>query len=97
MKKFRLELKGPTPYPYIISEKGFVGRQKFWKGTPQKLLGFHSTPESGGMDTVTFIDKDIIIAEDIMLGINRYPVFADSEGGWFTLGTQVEKIIEVTK
>lgn len=101
MRKFIIQMKeradGVVPYPYIVNEKGFVGRQKFWKGTPKKLLGFHTEPIAGGMDVVTFIDKSIIIPEDIMLGINRYPVFEDGEGGWFTVGNQVEKILEVVK
>lgn len=101
MRKFILQPKatsdGVLPYPYIVSERGFVGRQKFWRGKPKKLLGFNSTPVAGDMNVVTFLNKPVIAAEDMMLGINRYPVFEDDEGGWFTLGIEIEKVTEVVK
>lgn len=104
MKKFTLHMKpneeGVALPPFIIGEKGYVNNQKFWQGTPKRLLGFHSTPEAGDMNVVTFLKADMsvaIIAEDIMLGINRYPVFEDDKGNWYTFGREVEKITEKTK
>lgn len=101
MRKFTLHMKSvegkPDLPPFIIGEKGFVNNQKFWEGTPKRLLGFNSTVETGKMDVVTFFNKPMIIAEDIMLGINRYPVFEDSKGGWYTFGREVETITEKVK
>lgn len=104
MKKFTLHMKSaegkPELPPFVIGESGFVNNQKYWQGTPKRLLGFNSTPEAGQMDTATFLQPNMsvhIIAEDIMLGINRYPVFADDKGGWYTFGREVEKITEKTK
>lgn len=101
MRKFTLKMKpnedGVRPPSFVIGESGFVNNQKFWEGTPKKLLGFNTTPEAGTMDVVTFWNKPVIIAEDIMLGINRYPVFEDSKGGWYTFGKEVESITEKTK
>ena len=35
---------GKQPYPFFIFEDGTIGRQDFWKGTPERLLGFSDEP-----------------------------------------------------
>lgn len=101
MRKFSIQPEertdGVLPYPFIVNEHGFVGRQKFWKGTPKRLLGFHSKPESGDMDIAIFIGKQEISTEDMMLGIGNYAVFEDDKEGWFTFGGKIGNITEVIK
>ena len=101
MRKFRIQPEeradGVLPYPFTVNEDGFVGRQKFWQGTPKKLLGFHSKPTSGDMDVAIFVGKRGISTEDMMLGIGKYAVFEDADGGWFTFGGKIADIQEVIK
>jgi hypothetical protein len=99
MKKFKIQPEqrksGVLPTPLVVNDKGFVGRQKFWQGTPKRLLGFNSTPQSGDMDVAIFADKNSISTEDMMLGIGNYAVFIDDKDNWFTFGVKIADIQEV--
>ncbi|KKN18190.1 hypothetical protein LCGC14_0958260 [marine sediment metagenome] len=75
------------PYPFHISEDGSVGRQDFWKGKPQRLLGFNNKPEAG--------DIKLFGAEfrkNPKLAIGMYPVFKNKGGGWVTHTIPIESV-----
>ena len=75
------------PYPYFIDEKGFIGRQDFWKGKPKKLLGFYNFPESGD---ITLMFEDFWVEPERCVGL--YPVFEHKNGEWFTSKIPIESI-----
>lgn len=70
---------GSRPYPYFIEADGKVGRQDFWKGEPERLIGFSDDAETGHID----VDVDEFL-ENPELGLNKYPVFADYAGAYST-------------
>ena len=91
MKKIRIQPTeqrgGVWPYPYFIEENGNVGRQDFWKGKPEKLLGFSSKPEAGDISlNLEGFWKNPEAA------IGMYPVFADKADKWVTNTIPVESV-----
>jgi hypothetical protein len=67
------------PYPFFIDEKGFVGRQDFWRGKPLKLIGFSTVPKTGEMDVTL---SDFLEVPDCC--IEMYPVMEWEDGTWHT-------------
>ena len=83
---------GTLPRPYLIHRDVQVGKQKFWKGHPLKLLGFSKKPVAGDMQTMIhqfFFNPEAIIG--------MYPVFKDKDGKWSTSQDAVESIERVRK
>lgn len=75
------------PYPFHINEDGSVGRQDFWKGKPQRLLGFNDKPEMG--DIKLFVKE---FWKRPKLAIGMYPVFKKKTGGWVTHIIPIESV-----
>lgn len=76
-----------VPYPFFIDEKGLVGRQDFWKGSPYQLVGFNDIPFAGNIK-LTF-DK---FKQNIDKAIGMYPVFRNKDGTIETHTNIIEKI-----
>jgi hypothetical protein len=86
---------GVLPYPFHLvaegDERGQVGRQDFWNGTPSRLVGFVQDPETQQID-LGFAD---FFAEP---GKARgmHPVMEDDEGGWATYAGAIEGVQDWT-
>ena len=93
MKTIRIQPEetpsGTLPYPYFIDEKGFVGRQDFWKGKPLKLIGFSPTNlqefDDKQIDLLTFL-------KDPKRAIGMYPIFLHKDKEWYTYQDKIESI-----
>lgn len=83
---------GTLPYPFFLDEKGYVGRQDFWKGSPHMLIGFNSKPINGydpkSIDVQAFM-------KDPQKAVGLYPIFAHKEGKgmeWYTYKDPIESV-----
>jgi hypothetical protein len=74
------------PYPYFISDEGFVGKQEFWKGRPHELLGFNDVPEP---DKVSLLFEEF--KKNIETAIGKYPVFRNKDG---TIETYIIPVVK---
>lgn len=75
------------PYPFFIDENGCVGRQEFWRGTPAALIGFAKVQT---VHDVSLVLEDFLDHPEAAIG--QYPVFAHTDGQWFTY---VDPIAEI--
>ena len=75
------------PYPFFIDKEGMVGRQDFWKGKPEKLIGFQKANE---------INIDLSFGEFWKCpkkAVGLYPVFLHKNGRWNTyFGSKIGKV-----
>lgn len=78
---------GVLPYPFYISENGFVDRQDFWRGEPFRLVGFVDAPDSHDVT----IDMDDFAAHPTA-AIGKHPVLAYRDGTFFTYTGPVETV-----
>jgi hypothetical protein len=85
---------GVLPYPFhVLAEdvkevtRGAVGRQDFWHGKPERLVGFVLDPETQQID--------LMLGEfltDPAAARGMHPVMQDSKGGWATYPGAIESI-----
>jgi len=80
---------GTLPYPYFINEKGFVGRQDFWKGNPYKLIGF--SPISEQKFDKRQIDLSVFL-KNPKKAIGMYPIFEHKNKEWHTYQDKIESV-----
>lgn len=82
---------GVLPYPFFVSETGFVDRQDFWRGDPFLLVGFVSDPEK---HTVDLHVQDWVKNPQAAHGMT--PVLSDRKGRFSTYTGPVESITDYT-
>jgi len=75
------------PYPFFVSENGKIGRQDFWKGNPEMLLGLNDEPLAGD---ITLQRKEFF--ENPKKAIGKYPVLKNKNGEWVTSTIPIESI-----
>lgn len=83
---------GVLPYPFHIqaedgeeTTRGAVGRQDFWHGKPERLVGFVADPK--------LMQVDLVLAEflaDPAAARGMHPVMQDDKGGWATYTGAIE-------
>lgn len=75
---FHLQLAaGPEhdlPYPFVVQPDGSIDGQDFWKGEPERLLGF----QTGDEQAITMWWRQARIYPDRAIGLR--PVFIDRDG-----------------
>lgn len=86
---------GKLPYPFHITEGGFVDRQDFWRGEPFRLIGFVEDPEVHEVDVrgrefLAAAADGVADPEALVKGM--HPVFADIEGNWATYRGEVSTV-----
>jgi hypothetical protein len=67
------------PYPFHVNEHGEILRQDFWRGDPERVIGFQANLHVMNIDLwwLQVWDKP-------ELAVGKYVVTADSEGNWST-------------
>lgn len=76
MDTLRIQFGGdPKPYPFFITPDGNVERQDFWRGNPERLLGFSDLAFS---DVVKVTVGKAFKKPELAVGM--YPIFKDSNG-----------------
>lgn len=71
----------PQPYPYHIGgADGAVGRQDFWNGEPERLLGFQAKRRVQVIDLTAAMFWD-----EPEQAVGMYPVFQDRDGGIWSM------------
>lgn len=79
----------PMPYPYHIGDaNGAVGRQDFWNGEPERLIGFQATRKRQVVDL--FAAK---FWDEPAQAIGMYPVFQDRDGGVWNMSYPVTEVV----
>lgn len=85
---------GVLPYPFHIQAedtdeipRGAIGRQDFWHGKPERLVGFVADPETQQVD---LFPRDFFAEPEKAKGM--HPVMQDSEGGWATYPGAIERV-----
>ncbi|MFS0885273.1 hypothetical protein [Aeromicrobium sp. 179-A 4D2 NHS] len=76
------------PYPFHIEEDGTVGRQDFWNGTPEKLVGFQNDADVQHVDVPV---REFLADPDVAVG--KYPVFIDADGSMWNYAAPIESIL----
>lgn len=77
------------PYPFHVTEGGHIGRQDFWKGRPQMLVGFQ--------DLIDVLKVDLPWAEFWrypQTAVGKYAVTADTDGTMNTCLVAIESVHE---
>lgn len=78
---------GKLPYPFHVAYDGRVGRQDYWHGDPQHVIGFAARYD------VPSVDLSLAEAvRDPQAAVGMYLVAADHAGGW---ATRAPAIMEV--
>lgn len=77
-----------VPYPYHIEPDGAVQRQDFWRGDPKVLLGFQ---RDRNRQVVAITTREWFEGPAAAV-VGMYPVFADSEGGMFSMKLPVKSV-----
>lgn len=92
-KKYTLQPKERSdkklPYPFFVDEHGMIGRQDFWKGHPEIVIGFshHTRPEASD-DQMSFEE----FTKDPQKAVGMYPIMGDCEGEWHTYTDPIETV-----
>jgi len=87
-----MQKDGTLPYPYFIFADGKIGRQDFWRGHPEELVGFNPKPKTGVMDgTITFES----FWKDPKRCLGMYPIFSNKEGEYSTFLAKIVSIEEL--
>lgn len=79
------------PYPYHIDQAGRVGRQEFWKGEPESLVGFSTSPNP------KIIGEEITMRQFLAKPercIGMYPIFRHKGDKWFTYKNKIASVRE---
>lgn len=81
---------GVLPYPFHVgATDGLIGRQDFWRGRVNALVGFSATPEAGEVD-LEFDDW----LNHVQAAVGMYPVTSDSDLQFATHTSPVTQVIE---
>lgn len=75
------------PYPYFIDENGLVGRQDFWHGYPERLLGFSIKKTAGKID----VPFEVFWREP-KKALGLYPVMKHKGDEWKTHVIPIEAV-----
>ena len=67
------------PYPFHVNVHGEIQRQDFWKGMPERVIGFVSDLHRQEID----LDWDVIFREP-QRAVGQYVVTQDRTGQWAT-------------
>lgn len=78
------------PYPFHIdADTGDVQRQDFWKGDPERLLGFQDSAE---VQRVTLHRKEW--SQNPQSAIGKYPVFITATGDLYNMNLPITETAE---
>ncbi len=72
----RYDVHKPLPYPFHIDAEGNVLRQDFWRGEPERLVGFQ---EKADVNHVDLRVQDWLATGD-EAPEGWHPVFVDADG-----------------
>jgi hypothetical protein len=73
------------PYPFLVTEDGFVLDQDFWRGDPERIVGFQNDEEIQRID-VWWSD----VVKDPELAVGKFPVMVEKGQGLYTYTVAVE-------
>lgn len=77
------------PYPFHIDAgSGEVQRQDFWRGDPEKIIGFQVDADRQQVDL--WWDD---VAVDPLKAVGKFPVFTSRRGGIWTYRVAIETVI----
>lgn len=86
----RADLDGHLPYPLFVGKDGSVGRQDFWNGKPERVIGFAPSADIQELP-VRWADA----WETPERAVGLYPVVEYKGGTWFTWDSPVESVTVV--
>lgn len=78
------------PYPFHVNVHGEIQRQEFWKGNPERVVGFVSDLARQEVD----LSWDEVYS-DPQRAVGQYVITQDSEGGWATHQLAIMRVTEV--
>lgn len=81
-------VRKPLPYPYHLDKVGVVGRQDYWRGSPERLIGF----QRWDVQEIVLYVQEFLADPDSAIGLS--PVFIDLDG---TIWNHEYPVYKVTK